>query len=56
MHSKFTGGSLTENKIIDSLNYISGTKPQATTYRNRHRIPKLTQGLYRKQSNRTTSN
>jgi hypothetical protein len=44
-----TGGSLTENKIIDSLTTYQGTKPQ-TTYRNRHRIPKTdTIGLYRKQ-------
>jgi hypothetical protein len=37
--------------------HIKAPKPQATTYRNRHRIPKTdTIGLYRKQSNRTTSN
>jgi hypothetical protein len=36
--------------------HIKAPKPQATTYRNRHRIPKLTQLGYIETGNRTTSN
>jgi hypothetical protein len=37
--------------------HIKAPKPQATTYRNRHRIPKTdTIGLYRKQIERLQTN